>query len=88
LNINLPPPTKESRDAAIADAKKAGETALTNIRNARAANQKRLRNMEIKKLALPDELKKAHKDMDNIIKKADLDAKKTVEHAQKAMEKA
>ena len=49
LNIAVPPPTKESRDLAIEAAAKTGVNALTGVKNARAALQKRLRGMELRK---------------------------------------
>lgn len=58
------------------------------IRNARAAMQKRLRGMELKKTARPDDLKKAHKEMEKVVEKGVQDVKKTVEAARKAMEHA
>lgn len=88
LNVPIPPPTKESRDLALAAATKAGKGAHDGIKNARAAVQKRLRNMELKKTARPDDLKKASKHMETIVKKAVEDADKTVETARKSMEQA
>lgn len=86
LNVPIPPPTKESRELALGAAGKAGEKATTGIRDARAAMQKRLRAMELKKVARPDDLKKAHKDMEKVVEKGNADVKKIVEAAKKAME--
>lgn len=88
LNISIPPPTKESRDQALVAASKAGETANLAIKNARAAMQKRLRGMELKKLVRPDDLKKAHKEMEKLVEKAHADVKKTTDSARKNMEQA
>ncbi|KAH8813174.1 putative ribosome-recycling factor, mitochondrial, partial [Xylogone sp. PMI_703] len=88
LNIPIPPPTKESRDLAMAAAHKAGETAHTAVRNERAVMQKKLRAMELKKTVRPDDLRKAHKDMEKIVEAAGTDIKKTVDAARKAMEQA
>lgn len=88
LNIPIPPPTKESRDLALAAASKAGETANVGVRNARGAMQKRLRAMELKKAARPDDLKKAHKEMEKIVEKGVGDVKKAVDVARKTMEQA
>jgi len=88
LNVPIPPPTKESRDLALAAASKAGEAANVGIRNARGAMQKRLRAMELKKAARPDDLKKAHKEMEKIVEKGVQDVKKTVDAARKSMEQA
>lgn len=88
LNVPIPPPTKESRDLALSAASKAGETATVGIRNVRGTMQKRLRAMELKKVVRPDDLKKAHKEMEKIVEKGVADVKKTVDAARKAMEQA
>lgn len=88
MNVPIPPPTKESRDLALAAASKAGETANIGIRNARGAAQKRLRAMELKKAVRPDDLKKAHKEMEKIVEKGVADVKKSVDAARKNMEQA
>lgn len=88
MNIPIPPPTKESRDLALATASKTGDTANLGVKNARAAMQKRLRAMELKKTVRPDDLKKAHKDMEKLVEKGHADVKKTVDSARKTMEQA
>lgn len=50
--------------------------------------QKKLRAMEVKKTARPDDLKKAHKEMEKITEKGIADAKKAVDAARKTMEQA
>lgn len=62
--------------------------ANTGVKNARAAMQKRLRGMELKKLVRPDDLKKAHKEMEKIVEKGTGSVKQAVEDARKIMEKA
>ena len=86
LNVPIPPPTKESRDLAMSAASKAGETANVAVRNARGAMQKRLRAMELKRAVRPDDLKKAHKEMEKVVEKGVADVKKTVDAARKTME--
>ena len=88
LNVPIPPPTKESRDLALAAASKAGEAANVGIRNARGAMQKRLRAMELKKVVRPDDLKKAHKEMEKVVEKGVADVKKSVDAARKTMEQS
>jgi ribosome recycling factor len=88
LNVPIPPPTKESRDQALAAASKVGETAGVGIRNARGAMQKKLRAMELKKAVRPDDLKKAHKEMEKVVEKGNADIKKIVDTARKTMEQA
>ncbi|POS83871.1 hypothetical protein EPUL_003443, partial [Erysiphe pulchra] len=86
LNVPIPTPTKESRDLALSTARKVGETAITGVRSTRAITQKKLRNIELKKLARPDDLKKAHKEMEKIVEKGINDIKKTIDVARKAIE--
>jgi ribosome recycling factor len=86
LNVPIPPPTKESRDQALAAASKAGEAANLGVKNARAAMQKKLRGMEVKKLVRPDDLKKAGKEMEKITEKGHQDVKKAVDAARKTMD--
>ncbi|APA10064.1 predicted protein [Sclerotinia sclerotiorum 1980 UF-70] len=88
LNIPIPPPTKESRDAALQAASKAGELASNGVRNARGAMQKKLRAMEVKKTVRPDDSKKAHKEMEKVVEKGNGEVKKLVEAARKGMEQA
>ncbi|TVY85812.1 Ribosome-recycling factor, partial [Lachnellula willkommii] len=66
LNIRIPPPTKESRDQALAAAGKVGETAKAAVQTARSVQQKRLRGMELKRAVRPDDLKNAQKKMEKI----------------------
>ncbi|TGO47323.1 hypothetical protein BCON_0283g00080 [Botryotinia convoluta] len=88
LNIPIPPPTKESRDAALQAASKAGEIASNGVRNARGAMQKKLRAMEVKKTVRPDDSKKAHKEMEKVVEKGNGEVKKVVDAARKGMEQA
>ena len=88
LNIQIPPPTKESRDAALGTANKAGEHANLTVKNARAATQKKLRAIEVGKKARPDDIKKSHKEMEKIVEKAIAEVKKTVDAARKVMEQS
>ena len=88
LNVPIPPPTKQSRDQALAAASKAGEAANVGVRNARGAMQKRLRAMELKKVVRPDDLAKAHKEMEKIVQKGVDDIKKAVDAARKTMEQS
>ena len=73
---------------ASAAASKAGEAASVGVRNARAVMQKRFRAMELKKVVRPDDLKKAHKEMEKVVEKGISDIKKTVDAARKTMEQA
>jgi ribosome recycling factor len=73
---------------ALAAATKAGDAAHISVRNARAATQKRLRGMEGKKAFRPDDLRKAHKEMEKVVEKGNANVKHAVDAARKTMEQA
>jgi ribosome recycling factor len=80
INVPLPPPTKESRDA---NAKKAGQVlnkALEGLKSARLATHKKI--MSVRKVR-PDEVAKADKKMEDITKKRKAEMEKTAAAAQK-----
>ena len=56
------------------------------MRNARGDAQKRFRKMELSKLVIQDELKKAHKGMEDVAKKGQDEVKKIYEGALKALQ--
>lgn len=86
LVINIPPPTADSRKAAVAEAAKAGDKAATTIKDARGKQQKKLRTMQLNKTARPDELKKAGTAMEKVVEKGSGEVKKVVDAAKKALE--
>jgi ribosome recycling factor len=86
LNIPLPPPTKESRNAVVAQATKAGEKALDAVRMARQGQQKRLRSMGLQKSARPDDIKKAGEKMEKVVEKGNADVKRAVDASRKVLE--
>lgn len=67
-------------------ANKAGDKASDSIRNARQAQQKRLRAMGLAKSARPDDLKKAGDKMEKVVQKGEGEVKKVVEGARKVLE--
>ncbi|GAB7328809.1 hypothetical protein MBLNU13_g00697t1 [Cladosporium sp. NU13] len=86
LVINIPPPTADSRKAAVAEAAKAGDKAATTIKDARSKQQKKLRTMQLNKTARPDELKKAGAAMEKVVEKGSGEVKKVVDAAKKVLE--
>ncbi|EHY59772.1 hypothetical protein HRR83_008311 [Exophiala dermatitidis] len=84
--VPVPPMTAETRAQARAEAKKVYDRATLEVRNARGDAQKRFRKMENQKLVIVDELHKAHKQMEEIVRKAGDECKKLYEGAVKAME--
>ena len=67
-------------------ANKAGDKASDSIRNARQAQQKRLRAMALAKSARPDDLKKAGDKMEKVVQKGEGEVKRVVEAARKVLE--
>ncbi|KAI7124355.1 hypothetical protein KC352_g32363, partial [Hortaea werneckii] len=86
LVINIPPPTAESRKAAVQDAAKAGEKASTSARDARGKQQKKLRGMQLNKSVRPDDLKKAGTQMEKVVEKGNAELKRVVDNAKKVLE--
>ncbi|KAJ5677440.1 uncharacterized protein N7477_003073 [Penicillium maclennaniae] len=88
LNIPIPPPTKESRDQNVRAAKQAFEKAASTVRDARGALHRRLQEMLKKKLARPDDVRKAHDQMEKATDKGQKDVKDMYEAARKTLEQA
>lgn len=86
LVVNIPPPTADSRRAAVAEAAKAGDKASTAVREARGKQQKKLRALQLAKSARPDDLKKAGAQMEKVVEKGSADVKKVVDSAKKVLE--
>ena len=87
ITVPIPPVTAETRRAAAAEAKKCLERAQLDVRNARGEAQKRFRKMELQKLVVVDELRKAHKGMEDVVKKGSDEAKKVHDAAVRALER-
>lgn len=85
LVLNIPPPTAESRQAAVDEAAKAGEKASASIRDARGKQQKKLRALQLSKSARPDDLQKAGAMMEKVVEKGTAELKKVVENAKKVL---
>ncbi|KAJ5612422.1 hypothetical protein N7510_005616 [Penicillium lagena] len=88
LNIAIPPPTKESRDQSVLAAKQAFEKAASAVRDSRGAMHKRLQDMQKKKVARPDDVRKAHDQMEKASDKGQKDVKDLFEAAKRALEQA
>ncbi|OAL33994.1 hypothetical protein AYO20_06642 [Fonsecaea nubica] len=86
ITVPVPPITAETRNLARAEAKKMFDRASQDVRNARGDAQKRFRKMELGKLVIQDELRKAHKQMEEVVKKGQDEVKKVYEASLKALE--
>lgn len=87
LNIPIPPPTKESRDQTVQEAKKAWEKAANAIRDSRGSVHKALQQAQKKKIASQDDARKAQGEMEKLSEKGQKDAKEVLETAKKALER-
>ncbi|EAS36914.3 ribosome recycling factor domain-containing protein [Coccidioides immitis RS] len=87
LNLPIPPPTRESRDQAVKDAKAAMEKASASVKNARANMNKKLKALGNKKAVRPDDLRKALEQMEKLAEKGQKDVKDAFESAKKALER-
>ncbi|KAL9126220.1 MAG: hypothetical protein Q9217_004700 [Psora testacea] len=84
--IPIPPTTRESRQQASKSAHEKGEAALFSLREARGAQKKKLRAMELAKKVGPDDLKRAEREMEKVNERATGAVKKVVEDARRRLE--
>lgn len=88
LTIQVPPPTGETRQLALQSASKSGEEALHRIREARGGHQKKLRDYQKAKSVRPDDLQKAQKQMEEVVKKGNEDVKRITDECKKVLDRA
>lgn len=69
-------------------AKAAGDKAANAVRDSRGAAHKRLQDMQKKKTARPDDVRKAQDQMEKITEKGQKEVKDLFEAAKKALERA
>ncbi|KAF2812559.1 ribosome recycling factor, partial [Mytilinidion resinicola] len=86
IPVPIPPPTGESRKAALEAAHKAGEVATTAVQDARAAHHKKLRKFQVDKSVRPDDLQKATKKMEEAVKRGVSEVKRIVDGARRVLE--
>ena len=86
ITIAIPPVTAESRLAAKKQADKKGEEALFALREARGAQRKRHRRMELGRLVVPDELRRAEREVERMNEGAVGEAKGLVEGCRRGLE--
>ena len=82
----IPPPTKESRDAALREAKAVVEKAHDAVRSGRLTVNKKLQSMGKAKTARPDDLRKAKEMMEKITTKGKKDVDDIFAGAKKMLE--
>jgi ribosome recycling factor len=85
LTITVPPPTGESRLAAIEQASKAADKAYSEIREARGAHHKKLRAMQVARTVRPDDIQKAQNQMEGVVKRGNEEVKRILDGAKQAL---
>jgi len=86
IQVPLPPPTGESRRAAVDSAVKASERADKLIQHARQEHNKKLRQYGLNREVLPDDLQKAKKLMEEVVKKGHAEVKRITDGAKRVLE--
>ena len=86
LTIPMPPPTGESRQLALEQAQKWADEALSKIREARGTHHKKLRKFSLDKSVRPDDIQKANKKMEEVVKAANEEAKRILDGAKKVLQ--
>ncbi|KAF2874570.1 ribosome recycling factor domain-containing protein [Massariosphaeria phaeospora] len=86
IQVPMPPPTGESRQAALKAAKLASEDADKWIQSARANHNKKLRKYQLNKSVLPDDLQKAGKLMEEVVKRGHTEVKRIADGAKRVLE--
>ncbi|KAG2005351.1 hypothetical protein GB937_008767 [Aspergillus fischeri] len=87
LNISIPPPTKELREQTVVAARAAMEKAAGAVRESRSVSHKRLQDMQKKKLARPDDVRKAQEHMERLTEKGQKEVKELFDAAKRALER-
>ncbi|GIC92582.1 ribosome-recycling factor [Aspergillus udagawae] len=87
LNISIPPPTKELREQTVVAARAAMEKAAGAVRESRSLSHKRLQDMQKKKLARPDDVRKAQDHMERLAEKGQKEVKELFDAAKKTLER-
>ncbi|KAF7158547.1 hypothetical protein CNMCM6106_005319 [Aspergillus hiratsukae] len=87
LNISIPPPTKELREQTVVAARAAMEKAAGAVRESRSVSHKRLQDMQRKRLARPDDIRKAQEQMERMAEKGQKEVKELFDAAKKALER-
>ncbi|RPA89345.1 ribosome recycling factor [Choiromyces venosus 120613-1] len=80
INVPLPPPTKETRMQVAEMVGKAGDKTMNLLRLARQDSHKLLKGLKKER---PDDIRKADKQLEVVMKKVNAEAKKVVEDAKK-----
>lgn len=85
LQVPIPPPSFETRQRTLEEAARAGEKANGHVREARGAQQKTLRAMELAGRVRADDRHRAGQRMEEVVAKAYEEVKQMVDGARKVL---
>jgi len=80
IHVPLPPPTKETRIEVAKTVGKAGEKTMNFLRLARQDSHKLIKGLRKER---PDDIRKADKQLEVVMKKVNAEAKKVIDDAKK-----
>ncbi|KAF2754744.1 ribosome recycling factor [Pseudovirgaria hyperparasitica] len=83
IPVPIPPPTAESRQQTVEQAKVLGRAANDAVQHARAGHNKKIQNTK----ARSDDIKKAKEDMEKVVKRSKEDIKRLVDGAVQVLDK-
>jgi ribosome recycling factor len=86
IQVPLPPPTGDSRRLALDAAQKAADRADKLVQAARQDHNKLLRRYEVNKEVRPDDVQKAKKRMEDVIKKGHTEIKRITDGAKRVLD--
>lgn len=86
LTIQLPPATGESRQAALDEAQKFASQAKDAISAERLKHHKTMKSMEKSKKVRPDDFQKAHKMMEDVVKRGNDEVKRITDGSKRVLE--
>lgn len=86
IQVPLPPPTGDTRREAIEAAKKTAEKADIVVQRARQDHNKLIRKYELNKEVRPDDIQKAKKRMEEVVKKGHDEVKRIADGAKRVLE--
>ncbi|KAJ4403703.1 ribosome-recycling factor [Didymella pomorum] len=86
IQVPLPPPTGDTRRDAIESAKRASEKADAMVQRARQDHNKLIRKYELNKEVRPDDIQKAKKRMEEVVKKGHDEVKRIADGAKRVLE--
>ncbi|KAH6633037.1 ribosome recycling factor domain-containing protein [Boeremia exigua] len=86
IQVPLPPPTGDTRREAIESARKAAEKADAMVQRARQDHNKLVRKYDLNKEVRPDDIQKAKKRMEEVVKRGHDEVKRIADGAKRVLD--